>query len=150
MNPYQNYFATQIQTASPEQVLIMLYDGAIRFLRQARQAAENNDRAGKLKKVSRAVAIITELSNSLDFEKGGEIAENLDGLYSYMVRELTRGNTAGDTSPIDISENILVELREAWTGAIEKNKSGVGEESAENGAYGNGGQAPRKAMNAAI
>ncbi|MBA2882666.1 flagellar protein FliS [Desulfosalsimonas propionicica] len=149
-NPYQNYFANQIQTASPEQVLVMLYDGAIRFLRQARQALENGDRVGKLKKISRTVAILTELSNSLDFEKGGEIAENLDGLYAYMVRELTRPNAEDEFKAMEVSENILLELRGAWAEAIEKNRSK--EEQSPAAAYGDSSDAepPRKSMNAAV
>ncbi len=126
-NPYRSYFENQVRTASPEKIMIMLYDGAIRFLRQARQALGQGDRAGKLKKVSRAVAIITELSNTLDHEKGGEVVENLDGLYWFMIRELTRGNVSGDQKPIDVCENILLELREGWVQAIE-NQQGAGVE----------------------
>jgi flagellar protein FliS len=148
-NPYQNYFANQIQTASAEQVLVMLYDGAIRFIRQAGQALEEGDRVLKLKKISRAVAIITELSNSLDFEKGGEIAENLDGLYWYMVRELTNPNAEDEFKAMEVSENILLELRGAWAEAIEKARPK--EESAD-AAYGSqsADEAPRKRMNAAV
>lgn len=148
-NPYQNYFANQIQTASAEQVLVMLYDGAIRFIRQARQALEEGDRVSKLKKISRAVAIITELSNSLDFEKGGEIAENLDGLYWYMVRELTNPNAEDEFKAMEVAENILVELRGAWAEAIEKERPK--EESADP-PYGSqsADEAPRKRMNAAV
>ena len=149
MNPYRNYFENQIQTASPEQVLIMMYDGAIRFLRQARQAVEQGDRVGRLEKTGRAVAIITELGNSLDFEKGGEIAENLDGLYWYMIRELTRSNTSGDSGPINVSENILVELRDAWTQAIEKNR-GETDAGIQAEADTELEDVPRKLMNAVI
>ncbi|MGM0454180.1 MAG: flagellar export chaperone FliS [Thermodesulfobacteriota bacterium] len=147
MNPYQNYFKNQVQTASPERVLVMLYDGAIRFLRQARQALEQGDRVGKLEKVSRAVAILTELSNTLDFEKGGEIAENLDGLYGYMIRELTRANSGDDFDPLKVSEDILVDLRDGWIQAIEKNRAeaGANEQSEESD-----GSARKKPMQAAI
>ena len=122
MNPYQNYFANQVQTASPEQLLLMLYDGALRFLRQARQNLDEGDRIGTLEKKSRAVAILTELSNTLDFEQGGEIAENLDGLYWYMIRELTQANTKDASEPLQVAENILEELRDGWVQAIEANR----------------------------
>ena len=131
MNPYQNYFANQVQTASPEQILIMLYDGAIRFLRQARQNLDEGDRIGTLEKKSRAVAILTELSNTLDFEQGGEIAENLDGLYWYMIRDLTQANTKDPSEPLQVAENILEELRDGWVQAIEANRPEVEEESQE-------------------
>ncbi len=146
MNPYQNYFANQVRTASPEKIMIMLYDGAIRFLRQARQAMEEGDRVGRMKKISRVVAILTELSNTLDFEKGGEIAENLDGLYWYMIRELTSVNISETSEPMDTAENILLELREAWSQAIAENKpeTGTGAEC------GPREEAPRKSMQASI
>ena len=131
MNPYQNYFANQVQTASPEQILIMLYDGAIRFLRQARQAMDDEDRIGMLEKKSRAVAIITELANSLDFENGGEVAENLDGLYWYMSRELMRANGQEGAEALEASENILEELRDGWVQAIEANRPEAEEGSQE-------------------
>lgn len=143
MNPYQNYFQNQVQTASPEQLLIMFYDGALRFLRQARQARENGDRIEKLEKTSRVVAILTELSNTLDFEQGGEIAENLDGLYWYMIRELTQANTRDDAEPMNIAENILEDLRDGWIQAIEKNRPEMEAGAVE-------AEMPRKSMNAAI
>lgn len=150
MNPYQNYFATQIKTASAEQILVMLYDGAIRFIRQARQALKDGQRVARLEKISRAVAILTELSSTLDFEKGGEIAENLDGLYWYMVRELTRPNAEDEYKAMDVSENILMELRGAWAEAIEKNRPKEDESAGAAYGDGSGAEAPRKAMNAAI
>ena len=161
MNPYQNYFENQVKTASPEQILIMLYDGAIRFLREARAAMESGDRIGRLEKKSRAVAILTELSSTLDFEKGGEIAENLDGLYWYMIRELTRPNNGDDPEPMKVSEDILMDLRDGWVQAIEKKRAGgeeaVADPSSLEARQGDaGGEAaesaeiPRKRLNAAI
>jgi flagellar protein FliS len=149
MNPYENYFATQIKTATPEQILVMLYDGAIRFIRQARQALEDGQRVTKLEKISRAVAILTELSGTLDFEKGGEIAENLDGLYWYIIRELTRPNKEDEFKAMDVAENILIELREAWAEAIEQTRSKEGGTEGTAG-YGDNKEPLRKAMNAAV
>ncbi len=145
MNPYRSYFENQVRSASPEQVLVMLYEGAIRFLREGKKAMEEGDSAGKLAKISRVVAILTELSNTLDFEKGGEVAENLDGLYWYMIRELTRSNAKDETRPLEVSENILVELRDAWIQAIGKKKPGPEKESREEG-----GEPRPKSMNAAV
>jgi len=123
MNPYQNYFQNQIQTASREQILVMLYDGALRFLRQAREAMEERKRVVKLEKIGRVVSILSELSNTLNHEHGGEIAENLDGLYWYMIRELTRSNAQDDPKPLNVAEIILTDLRDGWAQAIEKMKS---------------------------
>jgi flagellar protein FliS len=149
-NPYQNYFANQIQTASPEQVLIMLYDGAVRFLREGRAAMEAGDRAGKLEKISRVVAILTELSNTLDFEKGGEVAENLDGLYWYMTRELTRANARDEAEALNVSENILLELREGWVQAIENMRPESEKPAAEPAEKEAPAEPPSKRLNAAV
>ena len=123
MNSYQNvYFQNQIGTASREQLLIMLYDGAILFLRQARQAMENGERIVKIEKIGKVVNILTELSNTLDFENGGEIAEQLDSVYWYMIRELIRSNTQDDPEPLMVAERILQDLRDGWVQAIEQNR----------------------------
>jgi flagellar protein FliS len=124
MNPYlHQYRQNQVQTASREQILIMLYDGAIRFVGQARQAIENGDRLGRLEPISRAMAIISELSNTLDHSIGGEMAENLDALYAFMIRSLTDANRKIDAQPLDAVENILKSLRATWVEAIEMVKN---------------------------
>ncbi|MCF8038384.1 MAG: flagellar export chaperone FliS [Desulfohalobiaceae bacterium] len=120
MNPYINHYQqNQVQTASREQILLMLYEGAIRFTKQARMAMEEGDRIRKLEKVSRTVAILTELSNTLDFETGGEIAENLDGLYAFMTRELTRSNIENDPEPLQTVIDLLSDLHEGWVQAVD-------------------------------
>lgn len=123
MNPYLNHYQqNQIKTASAEQLLLMLYEGAIRFLKQARMAMADGDRVLKLEKVSRALAIITELSNTLDFEAGGQVAEDLDALYAFMARELLRSNIENDPAPIETVIDLLSELHGAWVQAAQKAK----------------------------
>jgi flagellar protein FliS len=123
MNYYSQYQQNHIETASPEQILIMLYDGALRFIRQARQGLAEQDLKAKIEGIGRSIDILNELSNTLDFEKGGELADNLDGLYAYMVRELTLANARNASEPLDIVENILEELKDGWIQAIEKHKA---------------------------
>jgi flagellar secretion chaperone FliS len=123
MNTYQNiYFQNQVRSANREQILIMLYDGAIQFLRQAREAMENNKKFIKIEKTGKVVNILTELSNTLDFKNGGEMAVQLDSVYWYMIKELIRSNTQDDPEPLDVAERILADLRDGWIGAIEKIK----------------------------
>ena len=123
MNSYPNvYFQNHVGTASREQLLIMLYDGAILFLRQARQARENGKRITRIEKTGKVVNILTELSNTLDFEHGGEMAVQLDSVYWFMIRELIRSNTQDDPEPLNVAERILVDLRDGWVQAIEQNK----------------------------
>ncbi len=126
MNAYANqYRNNQILNASPEQILIMLYDGAIRFTRQAILGIEENRPSLKLEGVSRAMAIIAEFSNTLDREVGGDIAENLDGLYYFMMTELAEARTQNSVPKLRAVENILLDLREGFTGAIEINRSAM-------------------------
>jgi len=119
INQYQN---NHILTASPEQLLLMLYDGAIRFTRQAIQGMEQGDMAVAHHGIKKSLAIITEFTNSLNHEIGGEIAENLDALYSFMIRELTLGNLHKDTEKLRVVERLLVDLRATWGEAVELNK----------------------------
>jgi flagellar secretion chaperone FliS len=118
MHQYQN---NSVMTASPEKILIMLYDGAIRFVRQARQAIEEGRPGDKAHAIGKAVAIVTEFSNTLDHQIGGEIAAELSRLYDFMVRELAAVNAHGDVKRLQPVENILLELREAFVGAIDIN-----------------------------
>ena len=120
MNPYMNqYKNNQIETASPEKILIMLYDGAIQFTRQAMQGIDTGDKILQAEKISRVMAIICEFSNSLDHEIGGEIAADLDALYGFMTRELTRANLTGDRKALEVVEKLLLELRETWVEAAD-------------------------------
>ena len=126
MNAYVNqYQNNQILNASPEQILILLYDGSIRFCRQAILAMEAGQKTLQAEKVSRAMAIVCEFANTLDHEVGGEIATDLDALYGFMVRELTRANVENDRKALETVEDLLVGLRETWVEAIEINRDGV-------------------------
>ena len=122
MNGYVNqYQHNQIATASREQILLMLYDGAIRFCRQAKTGLKENDMAVKGKYIGKAMAIIAEFAGSLNHDIGGEIAENLDALYNYMLKELSLANVHNDGDKIEIVVTMLKDLRETWAEAIEIN-----------------------------
>ncbi len=118
MNAYMNqYQSNQVTTATPEQVLIMLYDGAIRFVRQAKEAVEAGNLGVKSTAIGKAIAIITEFSNTLDREIGGEIAVDLSRLYDFMLMELSAVNARSDAKRLDPVEKILLDLREAFAEA---------------------------------
>ncbi|MBV5318098.1 MAG: flagellar export chaperone FliS [Desulfobulbaceae bacterium] len=122
MNPYSKYQQNQVLSASPEQILLMLFDGAIRFTRQAMLALEEDNIAGFGHGISKSMAIIAEFSNSLDHAIGGEIAENLDALYNFMIRELTQANLHKDIEKLRVVDKLLVDLRSTWGEAIMINK----------------------------
>ena len=118
---YKRYKRAGISTATQGELLLMLYDGAIKFLnivlnnigdfRNYGQASEN---------IAKVQDILTELMVALDFEKGGEVAKNLMGIYVYLKRRLVEANINKDKEPIEESIKILSELRDAWIEAIEK------------------------------
>jgi len=119
MNMHSNdYLKNQIATASKEQLLIMFYDGAIRFTAQARHAVDNKDIAARTYGINKASAIISELAATLDHKIGGKIAEDLDSLYAYMLNELNLANIKNDGDRLKIVESLLTDLRATWVEAI--------------------------------
>lgn len=119
---YNQYQQNQVATASPEQILLMLYDGAIRFTKIAIAGIEEKKPEEKMRGISKALAIISEFSNSLNHDIGGKIAEDLDALYGFMIRELSSANLNDDIEKIRTVQKLLTELRETWGEAVEIQK----------------------------
>ena len=121
---YMNqYFENQVNTAAPEQLLIMLYNGAIRFVGEAEEAMANKKIAYRGERISKAIAILSELSATLDHEIGGEIAANLESLYDYMIRTLLAANIQDDASKLVEVREMLSGMRDTWLDAIDKVRS---------------------------
>jgi flagellar protein FliS len=95
------YQDMKIQTASPEQIMIMLYDGAIRFSLQAKKKMVDKDFEGKGIFISKTQAIIDELMNSLDFSIAPDLCSNLQQLYIYINERLTEANIKLDIEAVD-------------------------------------------------
>lgn len=95
----------------------MLYDGAIRFVAQARDAHTRGDRRGRAVGVSRAMAVVGELQNTLDVERGRDIAVELDRLYHYITGRLLDVTRSGDGTAFDEILLLLGTLREGWAQA---------------------------------
>lgn len=131
MNAYSQYHENQILSASPEQILLMLYDGAIRFTRQAIFGLEEENLTLFHHGIRKSMAIITEFANSLDHTIGGEIAENLDALYDFMIRELTQANLHQNIEKLRTVEDLLVDLRATWGEAVELNKGQIASQIAK-------------------
>ena len=113
--PAKNAYAeTAVLTASPERLVVMLYDGAIRFLHQAAAAVRAGDPIRTRDRLRRAEAIIDELNHTLDFERGGEIATHLRGIYLFCKRRLLECNLHRDAEGITQVAALLGELRESW------------------------------------
>jgi flagellar secretion chaperone FliS len=108
------YREMEIRTATPEMVIVKLYEGALRFIRAARGHQEAGHIAGRATAIAKALAIVNELQHSLDLERGGEIARNLDSLYFFVTDRLLEANLRGSIPPLDVASGILATLNEAW------------------------------------
>ncbi|MBS1959793.1 MAG: flagellar export chaperone FliS [Bdellovibrionales bacterium] len=126
MSKLNAYRQTAVTTASKEQVMIMLYEGAIKHLKIASESCRKNDLSAKGTAVGKAHDIINELSNSLDFSVGGDVAKNLERLYAFMIDQITQGNISNDVAKFDQARKLLETLLDGWKGAIEQLKAEKG------------------------
>ena len=108
------YKQQSIMTAPPERLVVMLYDGAIRFFFQAGAAMREDARATAAERLDRGEAIVDHLLATLDMEQGGEIAQRLEGIYVFCKRLLLEARLERDADKIDLVRGYLTELREAW------------------------------------
>ena len=112
------YPTNAIETASPEQLTLMCYDGALRFMRRAIRSIEDAERQDASYNVGRAQAIVNELNVTLDMEAGGEIASNLRSLYLFVNRHLADAIVTSDAKKVQESIDIIANLRGAWAEAM--------------------------------
>ena len=112
---YKSYQQTRIMTASQRELILMLYSGSIRFLRQGLKALESDDREGAHKAIIRGRRIVAELMSSLNHQ-AGEIAANLFELYGYVFRLLIDANARQSVEPLREAVEILSTLKEGWEG----------------------------------
>jgi flagellar protein FliS len=112
------YQDMKVQTASPAQIMIMLYDGAIRFSLQVKKKIEERDFEGKGIFISKTQAIIDELMNSLDFSIAPELCSSLQQLYIYINERLTDANIKLNAEAINEVVGLLTTLRDGWKQAL--------------------------------
>jgi flagellar protein FliS len=108
------YRESAVLTATPEQLVVMLYDGCLRFLHQAAFAMRDEKVAEADARLVRAEAIIDELLSTLDLEQGGVVASRLQGIYVFCIRHLLDARSARDPEMIEKVGELLGELRDAW------------------------------------
>jgi flagellar protein FliS len=112
-NPYLKYQKVQVETADKGKLLIMLYDGALKFLKASRAAIEENKIEKANHNLLRCQDIIAEMMASLDLE-AGEVAKNLFVLYEYLLYLLVQANIKKDKNILSQVEKMLLELKETW------------------------------------
>lgn len=113
-NPTSAYRAQSILTAPPGRLVVMLYDGCLRFLFQSAYAMREGDKVASLDRMRRAEAIIDELTCTLDHERGGEVASRLQGIYAFCRRHLIEATLEQEPKKIEEVSELLSELRDAW------------------------------------
>ncbi len=108
------YLEVETQTANPLQLVVMLYDGAVQYLQEARGHIQRGEIHGRTRAINRTLAIISELQASLNFEEGGQIARSLESLYAYMKGRLIAANLGQQDEPLAEVISLLSTVKSAW------------------------------------
>lgn len=119
------YKQTSITTANRGQILIMLYEAAIKNVKKATESLEKKDLSAKGMAIGKAHDIINELMNTLDFKVGGKIAEDLERLYNFMAEQLIKANAENKAEPLQVTQKLLETLLDGWRGAVEQVNKGT-------------------------
>ena len=120
MNPYQKYQNNSVLTASPEELILMLYNGAIKFCNQAVDAIEQNNIPKSNEYILKAQKIISELRVTLD--KKYAVAEDMDRMYEFIYHLLVQANISKDVEKLNTATQFIREFRDTWREAMKKAK----------------------------
>lgn len=104
-----------VETASPHKLISMLLEGALTALAQAKGAIERKQIQDRTDSLNKATDIIVGLKGSLDLEKGGEVAANLDELYNYMIRQVVKANRENSAETVQEVMDLILEVRQGWS-----------------------------------
>ena len=137
-----DYRSMQILSSRPEKLILLLYDGAIKFIRQGQRAMEEEKLEESHNSLIRAQNILVELMGSLNFDRGGEIASNLFRIYEFMHYTLVQANVKKEPESLGRICEQLKKLRESWCQAL-KNEEEGGAPAAAPGQPGPGEQRPK-------
>ena len=113
-NPQSQYLENAVLSASPVKIVVMLYDGAIRFCQRAKAAGAAKDAAEMGRLLSKAHDVIAELQAVLDMKRGGAIAKDLARVYEYALWRLSDARVRRDAAAIDDVVRVLQPLKESW------------------------------------
>ena len=123
--PSQSYRTLAVETASPGRLILMLFDGAVRFLSAAEAGFEIEELRERNEAINnnlvRVQNIVTELQRSLDLKKGGEFARNMYALYDFMSTQIMEANIHKDVEPVKTVSRLLGDIRDAWMEMLENN-----------------------------
>ncbi|WP_203363255.1 flagellar export chaperone FliS [Bacillus sp. REN10] len=119
-NPYQTYSNNSVTTASPGELTLMLYNGCLKFIHQAKKAIAEKNIEAKNTNIQKAQAIIQELMVTLNMEVA--MSQNLLSLYDYLNRRLMEANVKNDPAILEEVEGFVTEFRDTWKEVIQKNR----------------------------
>ncbi|MEK4127767.1 flagellar export chaperone FliS [Anoxybacillus sp. FSL W8-0382] len=119
-NPYQSYQTNAMQTASPGELTLMLYNGCLKFIAQAKKAIEDKDIEARNTNLLKAQKIIQELMVTLNMEY--EVAKSMMTMYDYIYRRLVEANIKSDMSILEEVEGYVKEFRDTWKQVIQINR----------------------------
>jgi len=108
------YRRVEAQSRSPLELVVMLYDGALRFLTDALEASARSDRRGRATAISKTMAIVAELQSTLNYEAGGAVAQEMDRLYTYVTERLVEASVKRDDKPIVEVRKLFATVRSGW------------------------------------
>ncbi|UOE55105.1 flagellar export chaperone FliS [Cytobacillus oceanisediminis] len=119
-NPYQSYQQNSVNTASPGELTLMLYNGCLKFIHQAKKAIMDNNIEAKNTNIQKAQNIIQELMVTLNMDV--EVSKNMMSLYDYMNRRLMEANVKNEAAILDEVEGLVSEFRDTWKEVIQVNR----------------------------
>ncbi len=108
------YKQNAVESQTPGRIVVMLYDGAVKFLNKAIEECQANNPKAKGQAVGRALDIIVELDSALDTEAGGEVAANLRSLYMFMMQQINTAHAKNDVGMFKEVIALLEELNDGW------------------------------------
>ena len=111
---HNEYRRNEIATSSQGKLIVMMYEGALKFVTLAIEGIDNQDLSKKGKYINKAHDIINELSCALDMKKGGDVAQKLESLYQFILHQLTLANIKSDRKTLESIINVITPLMEAW------------------------------------
>ena len=119
----QAYHATQVSTADSLKLVILMYDGSIRFIKEAMESLQTGDVARRGMQISRAQRIVNELESALDKGRGGEVAIELEKVYMEINKLLNHANINGDETSLKTALDMMTTIREGWDQIVTNQRS---------------------------
>lgn len=129
-SPYKNYVKQEVEGATKGKLVLLLYDGAIKFMRISTKAIEESDVPGAHNNIMKAQNIIYELMSTLNMD-AGEISKNLMKLYDFMIWQLIEANKDKDRAKVENVIKLMTSLREAWKEVVQKEEGAVNQTTEE-------------------